>query len=43
MPSSGSFDSNGYWSIAGIYRSEVPALQKKVQEFDWRSVKQLGL
>ncbi len=43
MPSKDSFNSDGVWPITGVHMSDVPAVQKKVMTFDWKSKKTLKL
>jgi hypothetical protein len=42
MPSDGSF-SDGFYASTGLAKSDIPAEQKRVREFDWKSVRSLNL
>ena len=43
MPSDDSFNADGFWVITGLHKDELPDYQKKVQQFDWMSLRSLGL
>ena len=42
MPSENSFV-DGRWPISGLSVEDIPSEQDRIREFDWRSVKSLGL